>query len=92
MSECIICKKEFISKRSDAKFCSSGCRQRATRNPELLRSKINIAEKEKEIKKVLPSQKKDKIVIPDEGLGNTICGISKLSKYDLERRKKKCGF
>lgn len=30
--KCIICKKEFVSKRNDAQFCSPNCRQYAKRN------------------------------------------------------------
>ena len=32
MATCIICNKEFEAKRSDAKICSSACRQKANRS------------------------------------------------------------
>ena len=30
--KCLVCSKKFKSKRSDAKYCSNACRQRAYRN------------------------------------------------------------
>ena len=31
MTKCVVCRKEFESKRADAKYCSDACRKAASR-------------------------------------------------------------
>lgn len=54
--DCMVCKKPFEAKRSDARFCSPNCRQKYVRSPqgyiidEALKEQKRAAEKSVEVK------------------------------------------
>ena len=97
MKSCIICGKEFDAKREDARFCSPNCRQKAVRNPDLLKSdkKQKKAEKPKECKVI-------EFTPPKKPYGGNILANVEITAADKERvselygkndrRKSKCGF
>jgi len=87
MAKCIVCKKEFQAKRSDAKFCSPNCRQRSVRG--VVKSEEPVEQHKKPKPEVVEPKVDERPEAPKIAHVNA---VTSLSKQALELRFKKLGF
>jgi predicted nucleic acid-binding Zn ribbon protein len=99
MKKCPVCGKDFTPRNPKGKVCSAGCRKKAER----ARKEIVKYETEKQVKKIIDALKEVEDIKSGKRDGKSMDEfLSELkdkpkaeivmSKYDLERRMKKCGF